>query len=199
MLYKKIVISLLLVLSLKANDNDILTTILNQSVSGVKEILKEASIQKRYERDRTLLHYAVEINDFNSVSFLVRKKIILSSQGGAYNNTALQDAIFYGYLKIAHYLIKKGTPLNIKNRYGQTALDIASSREYKDVIELLLTYGAEQLTLDDNENIPHKLVRSTKRVKKKLKSKDNYTNIVVIDKKSKIHNSYIGIQINTKE
>jgi len=202
---RKITISLLLLLlSLKADDNNI-TNIINQGTPTIKEMLTEVSIQKRYEKNRTLLHYAVEARDFNAVSFLVEQKIILSSQGGAYNNTALQDAIFLGYLKIARYLIKKGTPPNLKNRYGQTALHIASDRQYVGIVKLLLAYGAEKTILDNNGNTPYDFIPkhslSNRKLKKLLQPKfeESYINIITIDKKSKIQNSHIGIQINIKK
>jgi len=172
MFSKKTLISLILLFnSLNANDTDIIA--INQGVPKIKEMLKEVSIQKRYEKGKTLLHYAVEARDFDAVSFLVKQKITLSSQGGAYNNTPLQDAISLGYLKIAHYLIKKKTSLNLKNRYGQTALHIASSRGYKGVIKELLAYGADKLVVDNSGATPYELVpklshSSSKKLKKTL-------------------------------
>jgi ankyrin repeat protein len=162
-------------------------------------------IQKRYEKNRTLLHYAVKARDFELVSFLVREKISLLAQGGAFNNTALQDAISLGYLKIAYYLIKKGTPPNLKNRYGQTALHIASSRGYLGVIKLLLANGADKYLRDKNGHTPYELIpklthSSTKKLKELLRvemniKKKNYKESIFIDKKSRLNNTHIGIQI----
>ena len=166
---------------------------------------KEVSIQKRYEKNQTHLHRAVEARDFKQVSFLVGQKISLSAQGGAFNNTALQDAISLGYLKIAHYLIKKGTPLNLKNRYGQTALHIASSKGYIGVIKLLLTNGADKYARDKNNHTPYDLIpkltySSTKKLKELLQieastKKKSHKEHTFIDKKSRLKNTHIGIQI----
>jgi len=209
MLNKKFILYFIIILSLKAEDN--ITVIINQGTSEIEKILKETSIQKRYKKDRTLLHYAVKAKSFDIVSLLVRDKIILSIQGGNYNNTALQDAIFYGYLKIADYLIKKGTPLNIKNRYGQTALHIASSRGYVDTINLLLSYGADKKATDNRGETPYQLIPkltfSNSKILKKLLyvnsnsylNQSNIKNNITIDKKSKLENCHIGVWINGKE
>jgi len=205
MLNKKILISFFIVLSLNANDNNI-SIIVNQGVPAINEMLKKISIQKRYKQNRTLLHYAVKARNFDTVSFLVRKKILLSLQGGKYNNTALQDAIFNGHLKIAHYLIKKGTPLNLKNRYGETALHIASTRGYIGVIKQLLLNGADKSIMNNNGHKPYDLIKklsftSSKKLKELLFFNQNsvkrkkYREFLFIDKKSKINNCNIGIQI----
>jgi len=206
MLSKKLLISLVLLMNSLWSDDNILYMI-NQGVPAIKEMLKEVSVQKRYKKNRTLLHYAVQKRDFELVSFLVKEKILLSARGGDYNNTPLQDSISYGYLRIAHYLIKKGTPLNLKNIYGQTALHIASSRGYDGLVKELLTYGADRTTIDNSgyrayELIPRLSFGNRKKLKKLLeinsnltKKKKSYKESIFIDKRSKINNSIIGIQI----
>jgi len=203
MLKRQLVIFFLL-LSLKADEN--IPTFINQDIPTIKKKLKEVSIQKKYKKNKTLLHYAVEARNFNTVSFLVSQKIFLSSQGGAYNNTALQDAISYGYLKIAYYLIKKGTPLNIKNRYGQTALHIASAKSYRNIIKALLANGADKSAIDNSGYRPYDLIAklsfsSNREIEKLLQTRESikedksYREYIFIDKKSEITNSHIGIQI----
>jgi len=58
---------------------------------------------------------------------LVRKNISLSAQGGKQFNTALQDALYLGHLKIAYFLIEKGTPCIVIAPEDETYDEIISN------------------------------------------------------------------------
>jgi ankyrin repeat protein len=193
-----------------------------------KELLQKVPIDYVSPHSDTLLHYAVRFRKRKVVEYLVRQKILISKRGGPFYGTALQEAIYYGYLGIASYLIEKGTYLNIKNKYGETALHIAAKNGYLDIVEQLLEHGASKKITDENGNIPYDLIPditwdSKKRLKELLRvdySKQNNINpknsnryfymginrveqkknetINLIDKKSKIKNSDFGINIETE-
>lgn len=117
---------------------------MSQGVLGVETLLKEVSIHKLFAQNKTFLHYAVEAGDYEIVSFLVAKDVLLSQKGGEFYATALQEAIYYGYPRIAHFLIEQGSPLNIQDNNGDTALHLAARNGDLDIIITLLKYGANK-------------------------------------------------------
>ena len=151
---------------------------LNGGVKSTQKFLTKVPTYQLYEYDKTILHYAVELNNYDVVEFLVFKDVELSRKGGIYYGTALQDAIFYGHLKVAKLLIQNGTNLDIKNIDGDTALHIATKNEYTDIVELLLANGASKHIQNAQGLTPYDLVPSfsrenSKRLKDMLKLKDN--------------------------
>jgi ankyrin repeat protein len=46
--------------------------------------------------------------------------------------------------EIIKLLIQNGADINIKNRFGRTALDLAFYKNFKDLVELLKKYGATE-------------------------------------------------------
>jgi len=134
------------------------TVFMEQGVLGVKKLLKKISLYKVFEEDQTLLHLAVKEGDYDVVSFLVNQDILLSEKGGDFYGTPLQDAIYYGYSKIAIFLIEKGTFLNVQNIEGNTALHIAADKGDLTVIKSLLAYGASKLILNNDGKTPLSLV-----------------------------------------
>ncbi len=209
----------------KVSEQEIINAI-KRGLPATKELLKKVPIDYISPNDDTLLHYAVRFRKRRVVEYLVRQKILLSRKGGIFYGTALQEAIYYGYLGIASYLIDMGTFLNIQNKYGQTALHIAAQRGYLDIVEQLLEAGASKSIADKNGHIPYDLIPniswdSRKKLKellrvgkiKKTKSKSFndfiYMNRVhngiemrknqtinVIDKKTKMNNSSVGLEVD---
>ena len=127
-------------------------------VSSTKKLLKKVPIDYINSSDDTLLHYAVRFRKRKVVEYLVNQKILISQLGGLFYGTALQEAIYYGHLGIASYLIDKGTTLNIQNKYGETALHIATRKGYLDVVEELLKSGASKRIVDNQGNTPYDLI-----------------------------------------
>jgi len=200
-------------------------------VATTKKLLKKIPIDYISPNDDTLLHYAVRFRKPEVVEYLVNQKIPLSRKGGLFYGTALEEAIYYGHLGIASYLIDKGTYLNIRDKYGQTALHIAAKRGYLDIVEQLLAHGASKSIADNSGRTPYDLipdlswdskrelqkllrVNSNRRDEVRSKSighsasfylgtsrveKKRNKNIIVIDKKSKIENSDIGIDIDIQK
>jgi len=194
-------------------------------VSTVKRLLKKVSIDCVTPEGDTLLHYAVRFNKRKVVEYLVEHKIDLSAKGGIFYGTALEDAIYYGYLGIATYLIDKGTNLDITNMDGDTALHIASRNGYLDIVEELISAGASKNIVNSAGHLAYdeipdltwdsrKKLESLLFVKNSINNNSNHssnsgvdllqgilikkrknTEVDIIDKKSKIDNTDVGIDI----
>ena len=142
---------------IKISEREIISAI-KSGVPATKELLKKVPIDYISPSDDTLLHYAVRFRKRKVVEYLVGEKILISRKGGIFYGTALQEAIYYGYLGIATYLIDMGTLLNIQNKYGQTALHIAAEKGYLDIVEQLLDAGASKSIADKNGKTPYDLI-----------------------------------------
>ena len=157
---------------------------LNQGVKSTEKFLEKVPTYQLYEYDKTILHYAVKLQKYDIVEFLVSKDIELSRKGGMYYQTALQDAIFYKYFRIARLLVNGGTPLDIKNIDGDTALHIAARNGYTDMVKLLLSNGASKNIINAQGNTPYNLIpKFMMDSSKKLKS------ILQPDKQGEINNN----------
>ena len=56
-----------------------------------------------------------------------------------WGKTALHWAVLEGYLNIAKYLIEKGAKVDLQNKSGWTAMDIAKEQGNQEMIDLLTT------------------------------------------------------------
>lgn len=61
----------------------------------------------------------------------------------------LHIAAFLGYVKVVKTLLDHGADINIKNRYGETALLQAAFRGHDEVVKLLLARGADVTPRND--------------------------------------------------
>ena len=152
---------LLLTFNLKADginmENKVLLA-LNKGIKATEIFLEKVPIYHIYNYDKTILHYAVELHKYKMVDFLVSKNIELNRKGGIYYETALQDAIFYEYFRIARLLVNSGTDLNIQNIDGDTALHIAARYGYSNMITLLIKNGASKNILNLKGNTAYDLL-----------------------------------------
>jgi ankyrin repeat protein len=210
------------------SDKQIVSAI-KKGLPSTKKLLKKVPIDYINSNDDTLLHYAVRFRKRRVVEYLVNQKILISRKGGLFYGTALQEAIYYGYLGIASYLIEKGSLLNIQNKYGETALHIAAKNGYLDIVEQLIAQGASKSIVDSEGNTPYDLIPdlswdSRKKLKELLRVEKSKTsksksfdriyinighnriesrkneNINVIDKKTKMDKrSNMGIDIDVKK
>jgi hypothetical protein len=171
---------------------------LNRGVKATEKFLEKVPTYQIYEYDKTILHYAVELDKYDIVEFLVSKNIELSRKGGIYYETALQDAIFYEHFRIARLLINSGTNLDVKNIDGDTALHIAAKNGYSDMVRLLLANGASKNIYNANGNTPYELVPnfmrdSSKKLKEMLKTEDTSKS------KVKVHHNMGGAKFTLDE
>jgi len=141
----------------KISDRQIVSAI-KKGLPSTKKLLKKLPIDYINSNDDTLLHYAVRFRKRKVVEYLVNQKILISRKGGPFYGTALQEAIYYGHLGIASYLIEKGSLLNIQNKYGETALHIATKKGYLDIVEELIANGASKSIVDSDGHTPYDLI-----------------------------------------
>jgi hypothetical protein len=144
-------------LNAQATERDVLIAI-NSGIKATKTFLKTTPTYQLYERNKTILHYAVELNKYKIVEFLTKNRINLARTGGTFSQTALQDAIYYRHFRIAKLLIARGSPLNSKNVNGETALHIAAKHGYSDMVKTLLDAGASVNISDEDGNLAYELV-----------------------------------------
>lgn len=193
---------------------------IKQGANSTKKLLEKVPIDY-YQDDNTLLHYAVQFRKRDVVELLVNRKILISRKGGIFYGTALQEAIYYGHLGIASYLLEKGSLVNIKNIDGDTALHIAARNGYLGIVEQLIAYGASKNMPNANGHTAYNLIPDlswdsrkklqevlatqpiqvqTKNYSKSILNRNIHStknrNIDIIDKKSLIDNSSVGIDIN---
>jgi len=147
----------LLLAKAKISEQDIIKAI-KGGVESTKQLLRVVPIDYMSPNDDTLLHYAVRFRKPRVVEYLVEQKIPLSRKGGPFYGTALQEAIYYGHLGIASYLIEMGTYLNIKNKYGDTALHLAAKGGYLDIVEELLAHGASKKITNNEGKTPYDVI-----------------------------------------
>ena len=203
----------------KISKDEVINSI-KKGATSTKVLLKKVPIDY-YQDNDSLLHYAVQFRKRDVVELLVNRKILISRKGGIFYGTALQDAIYYGHLGIASYLLQKGSLVNVRNSEGDTALHIAARNGYLDMVEQLIARGASKnMPNGDGKTayslIPHLAWDSRKKLQNALASEpvnihtQGYSrgmsnrnvnisvkkSINIIDKKSKLHNSNIGVDVN---
>ncbi len=176
-------------------EKDVIVAI-NKGVSATKSFLEKTPIYKLYKDEKSILHYAVELNNYDVVEYLV-DKVDLSNQGGRYYETALQDAIFYGNLRIAELLIRSGTNLDIQNIDGETALHIAAKYGHANIVKMLIDAGASTNIQDEEGNtpkdvLPDMMFENRKELVAKLTEDNEEDKIQVTQSKKIIIESNIG-------
>ena len=141
----------------KVTEQDVLTAV-NKGVVATKKFLSTTPTYQLYEKNKTILHYAVELDKYDVVEFLTRHRVNLARKGGMFFQTPLQDAIYYRHFRIAKLLINRGSPLDTKNVNGETALHIAAKNGYVDIVKALLAKGASINIVDEDGNLPYELI-----------------------------------------
>lgn len=141
----------------QVTERDVLIAI-DKGVESTKKFLKTTATYQLYEKNKTILHYAVELNKYDVVEFLTQHKVNLARKGGMFSQTPLQDAIYYRNFRIAKLLISRGSPLDTKNVNGETALHIAAKNGYTDIVKALLERGASISITDEDGNHAYDLV-----------------------------------------
>ena len=130
----------------------IINAVKSNDYNKVKELLeKEADVNAKDERDRTLLMIAVYNNNYEISKLLIENGADINEQDDMKNNlgwTALLEAIILGnggkeHTEITDLLLKHGADPNIADRNGVTPLMHAKEKEYKEIETLLINAGAK--------------------------------------------------------
>ena len=98
---------------------------------------KEADVNAKDERDRTLLMIAVYNNNYEISKLLIENGADINEQDDMKNNPFLYSGA-EGQLEILKLLTKAGADTKITNRYGGVALIPASERGHTETVRYLL-------------------------------------------------------------
>lgn len=96
-----------------------------------------------YFEDPDAIVTAALLGDFDAAELLVKRGIDINAQDEI-GRTAIMAAIEEGWAGTAwvEFLIENGADVNILDKDGDSALDIAKYRRRNDIVELLLANGA---------------------------------------------------------
>lgn len=89
------------------------------------------------EMKATALHAAAYAGRTEAAKVLIAYKIDIDKQGPYNGYTALHDAIWQNNIETTKVLIEAGANLEIKSKDGQTALDLAKSRDRMEIVALI--------------------------------------------------------------
>lgn len=120
------------------NDNG-LTALMYASYNLHLEIVKllienGAKVNEKNNGDWTALMYALDISN----NLKIEKPLSESEEDIIANNNGYTTSkwdLFKRSVKLVEYLIKNGAKVNIKNKEGKTALDLAKNEEIKKLLE----------------------------------------------------------------
>ena len=108
------------------------------SIGPVQELSKKSDVHAiELTTGRSGLHKAAYWGHIDTVKFLVNNlKLDVNHQDNE-GDTALHDAARFGHTEVVQFLVNSGANVNLKNKSGFTAMDIA--KEYsKDKVQAVL-------------------------------------------------------------
>lgn len=140
----------------------------NTNPEIIKLLMNKGSNVKRiYNNGFTLAHYAATNPNSEIMQLLIDNGVDFDTKLGKeleflkplnyeiiYDNdnskyfTPLAIASLYGTLEVCEVLIKAGSRLEVKDRYGNTPLMLSTKNNNPEVFRLLLKYGADIKALD---------------------------------------------------
>lgn len=85
----------------------------------------------------TALHAAAYAGNAEAAKLLLESKIDMDKQGPTNGYTALHDAVWQNNVETAKILIEAEANLTIKSNTGETALDLAKSRNYEKIVAMI--------------------------------------------------------------
>ena len=86
---------------------------------------------------------AIQNNDLERCKTLISDGADVNAKNDWHEQTPLHNAAYYGHLKIAELLIKKGAKVNAKDSDGWTPLHKAAYKGHLEVAKLLIEKGAD--------------------------------------------------------
>ncbi|MBN1598075.1 MAG: ankyrin repeat domain-containing protein [Bacteroidales bacterium] len=85
----------------------------------------------------TALIYAAAANRFEVVKYLLENGADINATTPYQNETALVWSVAMGHTDVVKLLVEKGADQEIKNRSGQTVMDLAKQSGKEDVVKIL--------------------------------------------------------------
>jgi ankyrin repeat protein len=104
------------------------------------------------EKGYTALILAAYHGHSDTVTYLIEQANANPCQEDARGNTALMGAIFKGHVRVAKQLMFADCDIDETNAQGQTALMFASLFDRTDIVQSLLSKGANPLHKDKSGN-----------------------------------------------
>lgn len=119
------------------NDSLILAAVRNSDISSLNDLVKmPVEINRQFgKQGRTLLTYAVEYGQLESVNFLIDKGSAIEQLNQ--RKTPLMFAARYGRPLIANILIKEGADINMINGESNTAFHYAAKYNNIEILQIL--------------------------------------------------------------
>jgi hypothetical protein len=95
-------------------------------------------LQKCTQYDPAVLHSLYSAMNNTYIKFLIEKyRVDMNTQDEYTGNTLLSRTVARNQQALFKYLLKRGADVNIENKKGKTALQIASEIENKELVQLL--------------------------------------------------------------
>ena len=118
------------------------------SVKTIETVLKNgASINATNNGGATPLHCACQNGYLDTIICLIKHKANINAQD-AHGTTPLCSAIIYSHKPIVEYLLQSGADLSLKRYDEMTALHFAYYQEDDGIRQLLIRYGAQEITTE---------------------------------------------------
>ena len=100
-----------------------------------------AKVTYREAKDATPLHIAAGKGNVSVARLLIQNGAEVNAKLPYNGFTSLHLAAQNGHEKVAELLIAKEADINAKSMYGETPIDLAMSKEHKELAELLRKHG----------------------------------------------------------
>jgi ankyrin repeat protein len=127
-----------------------LTPLANAIFKGNEEIAKllidsGSNINLKFGYDETALMYVSTFSNLTKIlQLLIDRGANLNQQNSTLGMTAIMQSVITNRIQIVKILIDAKADLNIKNKNGETALDIAKKKGYTEIFKLIELQGSKE-------------------------------------------------------
>jgi ankyrin repeat protein len=139
-----VVMALVAVQGISAADNPVIKAVASGDVAKVKAALDanpKINVDDRDSFGGTALHGAMFVKKAAIVSLLIQRGYDINAIGPRNGYTPLHDAVWANYPEGAKLLLAAGADVNIKNKDGLTALELARKNGKKELVAILEQAG----------------------------------------------------------
>lgn len=103
-----------------------------------------ADVNARNKFGTTPLHEAAAMNRLDTAKLLISRGASVNAANSIFGDTPLHYAVIGGYEEMARILIRNGAKTGIRNKKGETALQIAESSGRGKMVEILRNSGPKE-------------------------------------------------------